>query len=260
MLTAKQFPYTGPLFGPSSSKGPTVNRPSVKGIKRGLIRLGRLDQDLGSETDDYGKELETAMRRFQRAEGITPASGQYGREAWLALRAAKLTEGPNAGRYAMDALALKYVREDDLALCYPHPQGAVSSVGQGPHVTAGLTGNVAIDFMAPGGTKVVAVERAKITKLSGRDPATGADQRIGIFGWSIHYETATGYRWFSTHYGTRMCRLGQLVEVGQVVGTVGDWPGDPGRSHTHLGVTSPLGTVDATKRILAVAAAPRVVI
>ena len=88
--------------------------------------------------------------------------------------------------------------------------------------------------------------------------ALGAEQTIGIFGWSIHYETAAGYRYFSTHYGLRSVQEGEIVQVGQIIGTVGSWPGDPGRSHTHLGVTSPLGTADAKKRITTISQAVRV--
>lgn len=252
-LTVKQFPYTGPFYEGDR------NHPTIKGVKRGMIRLKYLDQTLGSETDDFGPDLREALRVFQREVGIVPASGNYGRGTWNALRYEKVLAGPNRGQYAMDALALRYVREDALTFCYPHPLTSTSSVCQGLHATDGLVGNWAIDFCAPGGTKVLAVERAKITKLSGRDPALGADQAIGIFGWSIHYETPEGYRYFTTHYGTRSpLSIGQIVDVGDVLGTVGAWPGDPGRSHTHIGVTSPLGVADARQRITTIANAPRV--
>lgn len=258
-LTEKQFPYTGPFYGPSSPKGPTKNTSSIKGIKRGMIRGGFLAQQIGSETDDFGAALEDALRSFQRKVEISPATGQYGRNTWLNMRSLRVpAEMPNEGQYAMDALALRYVKADALTRVYPHPKDSLSQVCQGLHPTAGLTANWAIDFCAPGGTKVLAVEKATITKLSGRDPADGADQTIGIFGWSIHYETPDGYRYFSTHYGARSCHLGDVVTPGQVIGTVGFWPGDPGRSHTHLGVTSPLGTTDAKKRITAVSTSPRV--
>jgi hypothetical protein len=106
---------------------------------------------------------------------------------------------------------------------------------------------------------VLAVEDAEITRLSGHDPADGAQQSIGIFGWSISYETPQGYGYFSTHYGAKAAlRVGQPVQCGQVLGTVGSWPGDPARSHTHLGVTSPRGYADAKKRILEVSLARRV--
>ena len=144
-------------------------------------------------------------------------------------------------------------------MCYPHPLGALSEICQGLHPTAGITGNWAMDFCAPGGTKVVAVERAVITKLSGHDPAEGANQTIGIFGWSIYYETPDGYTYFSTHYGSRASlRIGQVVEVGQAVGTVGHWPGEPSRSHTHLGCSSVKGIAAAKKRITEISQAQRV--
>lgn len=253
-LTEKQFPYTGPFFEGDR------NHPTIKGLKRGQIRLGNLHGDLGSATDDFGPELKDALRAFQRDVGLTPASGAYGRGTWMALRSARVpAEFPNAGQYAMDALALKLVREDALVRCYPHPAGSLSQICQGLHPTAGLAGNWAIDFCAPGGTKVLAVERATIRKLSGRDPSQGADQTVGIFGWSIHYETANGYRYFSTHYGARSpLSVGQVVDVGEVLGTVGNWPGDPSRSHTHLGVTSPISQADAKKHITEVSVATKV--
>lgn len=255
-LTEKQFPYTGPAYGPSSLKGPTKGK-TEKALKRAQIRLGNFVGDLAALDEHYNAKLEDAMRDWQRGVGLD-ATGQYGRGSWLAMRSALVPSGPHKGEYAMDAAALKLVREDALSICYPHPQGTNSSVCQGLHETAGITANWAIDFCAPGGTAVVAVEKATIRRLSGRDPALGADQTIGIFGYSIHFETASGYRYFATHFGSRAVQEGQIVEAGKVLGTVGNWPGDPGRSHTHLGVTSPLGIADAKKRITAVSQAVRV--
>ena len=260
MLSMAKFPYTGPLYGPSHAQPATKNRATVKGLKRAMIRLRYLDQQLGSETDDFGAELEAAFRVWFKEEfGVKWVF--YGQPSWMGLRAAKLTQGPNAGQWAMDALALKYVREDALTKCYPHPLGAPGTyVGQGFHQTSGIPGNWAIDFMAPGGTKVLSVENSVVTRLSGHDPADGADQGIGIFGWSISYETSTGVRYFSTHYGTRQVALGQTVDCGEVLGTVGRWPGDPGRSHTHLGCSHPLGSAAAKKRILEISQAKKVTV
>lgn len=258
MLTLAQFPYTGPLYGPASTHPQTKNRTTVKGLKRAMIRLRYLEQALGAETDDYGVDLEAAIKTFQHEVGMEH-TGQYGRDTWTALRSEKLTGGPNAGQYAIDVLGRKYVQQDALQRCYPHPTGAVSSICQGLHATDGLPGNYAIDFCATGGTPVVAVENATIRQLSGRDPSLGW-YGPGIYGWSIHYETSAGYRYFSTHYGSRVPGLfvGQRVDCGEVIATVGRWPGDPGRSHTHLGVTSPLGISDAKKRILAISVSPKV--
>lgn len=260
-LSEKKFPNTSPRYGPSHHDGPSVNSPTVQAIKRGMIRLGYLNQRLGTETNDFGQTLEDSLRDYQRHIGIQ-ANGQYGRSTWQALRTATVpAEFLHAGEYAMDAKALSLVRADALVMCYPHPIGAMGEICQGLHPTDGLPGNWAMDFCAPGGTKVVAVERAVITKLSGHDPSEGAvSQAIGIFGWSIYYRTTGGFEYFSTHYGSRASlHLSQVVEVGQVVGTVGHWPGDPSRSHTHLGCSSTLGTAAAKKRITEISQAQRMV-
>jgi hypothetical protein len=166
----------------------------------------------------------------------------------------------DAGAFDAKAAFLMESWKPPPVICYPHARGEQSVVCQGLHPTAGLVGNWAMDFCAPGGTTVVAVEDGIIQKLSGRDPATGADQLIGIFGWNIYYRTSHGYVYFSTHYGEKVALMvGQRVLAGEKLGEVGRWPGNPGRSHTHLGVTSPLGTSDAKKRITAISQAPRVV-
>lgn len=260
MLSVTQFPFTGPLFGPSTSPGPTLNRSTVKGLKRAQIRLGYLNAPLGSETDDFGIELEDAFKAWWKKEGGLGKWTAYGLGSWNLLRASKLTQGPNKGQYAMDSKALAYVREDALTQCYPHPLAAPHTfVGQGPHQTDGLPKiNIAIDFMAPGGTKVLAVENAQITKLSGHDPKYGVIDPPGVFGWTVYYSTPAGYEYFSTHYGKVLCTVGMHVDCGQVIAEVGNWPGDPARSHTHLGVSSPKGRADATKRILAISQAKRI--
>lgn len=253
-LTQAQFPYTGPCYAPPSPNQ-TKNYSTVKGLKRGMIRLGYLNQPLGSETDDYGLDLKAAMKKFQKVERLTQ-NGHYGRGEYASLREAKVPAGPNKGQYALDSLALKYVREDLVSLCYPHPDVDGVWVGQGLHQTTGIYGNWAIDFMAHGGTPVLAVERARIVRFSGHDPKlwpTGA----GIWAWSIYYSTTTGYDFFSTHYGSRTCKVGQIVEVGDQLGLVGNWPGDPGRSHTHLGCSSVRGTSDAKRHIEAISKAPK---
>lgn len=254
-LTIAQYPYTGPCFGPPHPNQ-TKNYSTVKGLKRAMIRLGYLDQELGDETDDYGAELKAAMKKFQKSEGLTQ-NGNYQRVEYAELRYRKLVEGPHKGEYALDSLALAYIREDVLKLCYPHPDVDGTWVGQGPHVTTGINGNIAIDFMAHGGTPVLAVERARITRFSGHDPQLPPSNQAGIWGWSIYYEAATGYDYFSTHYGSRTCKVGDIVEVGDQIGVVGSWPGDPGRSHTHLGCSSVRGMTDARNHILAIAASPK---
>lgn len=258
MISETRFPYTGPMYGPSHAEPMTKNRKTVKGLKRAMIRLQYLDQELGEETDDFGLELEKAFKIAFKNEFPNVKWTNYGRGSWMWLRDAKIPDGPHKGEFAMDALALSYVRADALTMCYPHPLGAPNTyVGQGLHNTDGIAGNWAIDFMAPGGTKVLAVVNARVTRLSGHSPSEGW-WGPGIFGWSIYYETTDGYNFFSTHYGTRKVVENQMIDVGQVIGEVGKWPGDPGRSHTHLGCSSVKGSAAAKAKMLAISQAPRV--
>jgi murein DD-endopeptidase MepM/ murein hydrolase activator NlpD len=141
------------------------------------------------------------------------------------------------------------------ALCYPHPKGAKSKSGC-LHPTGGLPGNIALDFMAPGGTLVLAVQAGVVKRWSGHDPIHGVYPGA-VFGWSMYVDCADGF-YFLTHLGVRYAPVGRHVQPGDVLGRVGHWPQDEGRSHTHYGFTAHAGTKAATKRIQAVAAAPRV--
>src|SRR5215471_18734796 len=131
-------------------------------------------------------------------------------------------------------------------LCYPHPAGHHLSrpPNSDIHQTAGLAGNWALDFMAPGGTPVLCPQDMTIVSLTGHDPALG-EVAPGIFGWNIYGRTSGGVYYFSTHYSERFVKVGQVVKRGEHMATVGEWPHDPPRSHTHMGVTHPYGKLPA---------------
>lgn len=145
-------------------------------------------------------------------------------------------------------------------LVYPHPAGL--GLHRPPnsdlHETAGIPGNFALDFMAPGGTPFLAPQASTVSRLSGHDPAEGVLDG-DIFGWNIYLTTSPGkVVYFATHLGDRHVTVGEKVKLGQLLGHVGHWPGDPDRSHTHLGITHPAGYKAAIARIEAVAKAPMV--
>lgn len=125
-------------------------------------------------------------------------------------------------------------------LCYPHPSGlGLHRPSYGDlHPTAGLPGNWALDFMAPGGTPFLAPQDCTVTRFSGHDPALG-EVAPSIFGYSMYLRTSGGVVYFATHLGDRTAAAGTKVKRGDCLGHVGRWPNDPGRSHTHLGVTWP---------------------
>jgi murein DD-endopeptidase MepM/ murein hydrolase activator NlpD len=146
-------------------------------------------------------------------------------------------------------------------LVYPHGE---SWQGQRPtaaglHQTSGLSGNIALDFMAPALTPVLAVVRGTITRISGHDPAEGV---IGssVFGRNVYLLDAAGLSHFYTHLDHLAVKVGARVESGSRIGRVGAWPHDPGRSHTHLGITHPDGKTAARAAILRVSKAKRVAI
>lgn len=139
-------------------------------------------------------------------------------------------------------------------LCYPHPAGHHLSRPPNTdlHDTAGLPGFWALDFMAPGGTPVLASQDGRVLRVSGHDPASGVHEG-DIFGWNVYLITTGDVEYFDTHYGDVIVKPGQQVKRGDQLGTVGHWPGDPGRSHTHRGVKHPYGKVPSVSRIEAIA-------
>lgn len=237
-----------PLYGPDHPESSSRGR-DVIAVKRGLSKVEEsfFPRPAAGFDDVYNAKTADAVKTFQRLHDIR-ATGHFGQATLDAL-------WPYMDAYARYSYWRYKVPEPGPAMASPVRVGSVPSY---LHPTAGLLGNWALDWMVPGGTPVYAVEDAKIKKLSGRNPGEGADQGVGIFGWSIHYETAQGYRYFGTHLGDRENLIvGQSVKAGDKLGEVGNWPNDPGRSHLHLGVTSPLGESDAKKRIQAVAASRR---
>jgi len=147
------------------------------------------------------------------------------------------------------------------SLCYPHPKDAKSVVAggvpKGIHPTAGLAHNWAYDYLALGGTAVLAVEKSTVWRLSGHNPTEGV-YGGDIFGWNTYLITRDGLIYFYTHQGERFVQVGDKVRKGQVIGKVGHWPNDPGRSHTHLGVTHPMGDRASRTAASNVARAPHV--
>jgi Peptidase family M23 len=248
-------PFKRRMFGPSHDLGPTVGL-DVQILKRGIHRTedGRLPRPKTGFTKDFGRELEKAVGDFQIDIG-------HKRTEWV-------------DRETWEYLWMNYLHAYDKwqythwnvpppppppvpPLVYPLPLAGGGYTCQGIHYTAGLPGNVAVDFCADPNTPILCVEAGVVQKLSGHSPADDTWDSKGIFGWSTYIRTENGYVYFYTHQGRRaVSTVGMHVKTGQVVGYVGDQHYRP--DHVHVGVTSPLGISDATKRILAVSVAPRV--
>lgn len=261
MLTEAQCPWTGPYGLPSSglrSKGPTA-----EALKRGMSRLGHLDwsEDFDQQ---FNQRLANALSEWD------PGHTGYGHGRWMKIRAARVPAGmAHAGEYALDAVALQLIRQDHVQqhpppppypdLVYPHEKGWASYCGGYLHSTGGIAGNWAYDFLAAASTPVLASEAGTVSRTSGHDPATGLHgSNRDVFGWSVYLRCKGGF-YYSTHYGRLVVAAGSVVRAGDLLGFVGAWPHDPGRSHTHLGYTSFTHVSYLSKnKIRAVAAAPRV--
>lgn len=125
------------------------------------------------------------------------------------------------------------------------------------HETGGLNGNWALDFMCEPGSNVLAPHRLEIRRLSGHSPTEG-ELPGAVFGFSIHAVDEDGYGYFFTHLSRRFVKQGQVVCPATKLATVGHWPKDRGRTHLHLGVSSPEGEADAKAQVRAIARAVRV--
>lgn len=238
---------------------PYLRGSDIEAVRRGGIRYleddklwAAFEKMKVSQRRTFGPGMKALVKRIETKAGLV-ADGKAGPAVDRVLR---LEKGYDGTCYAL----LKQYADAQIHWCYPHPLGAQSTICQKLHQTDGLPGdpNMAYDFCAPGGTPVMAVVDAEIVKISGHSPTFVVDPLTGIFGWNIHYRTDEGYRWFSTHYGTYSVSVGMRVRRGTVIGTVGRWPGDPGRSHTHLGVTSPVSRADSIAWIERVAYGPRI--
>jgi murein DD-endopeptidase MepM/ murein hydrolase activator NlpD len=225
----------------------------VTACKRAAARAGCPKGKLIGITDAYTDADVANIKLFQQAKslGVDGIIGQHTLDALVP---------------TMDAVAASWYAKFVLpkapagALVYPHPSThhGPAPTRSGLHETGGLPDNWGLDFMAPGGTKLLAPEAGTLSRRSGHDPSQGASGAVkDIFGWSVYIETPAGLVYFATHLGAVGVQVGQQLKAGDVVGSVGNWPGDPGRSHTHLGVTHPAGEAAAKDHICNVAAAPR---
>jgi murein DD-endopeptidase MepM/ murein hydrolase activator NlpD len=229
----------------------------VHGHKRAVtfylkdMTLRELEGKPKAVREHFGEALQTRVNRV-RADLGYGQSGIIDSPLYQVLR--------ERGYYDLYALDLihRWAVNHSLSLCYPFPSNVVGPVCQGLHQTAGLLGNWAIDFCAPPLSPIVAVEAGVIDRLSGHDPNDDTWDSQGVYGWSTYILTRHGYRYFLTHQGRRESgiRVGVQVNVGDPVGYVGDQAFRP--DHVHYGVSSPLGTADAKRRITMVSKAKKV--
>lgn len=242
------------MWSPHAEAGPTIG----KDVEIAKFGVGRYETNLlpkppNGYTQVFGEALYDAVKLIQKREGIKQ-TGNIGQATWEVI-----------WNY-LDAYRRWQYRNWEVPppppppvppLVFPFPITGGGYVCQGIHYTSGLPGNVAMDFCDVPNDPILCVEGGVIQKLSGHDPRDDVWDTQGVYGWSTYVRTADGYVYFYTHFGRRAALMvGQRVHTGEIIGWVGDQRFRP--DHTHIGVTSPLGISDATKRIAAVSQAPRV--
>jgi hypothetical protein len=110
MLTERQVPYTGPYYGPNNTKKPKKG-PTAEALKRAFSRMGYFDwQDFDPH---YNRKLQIAVASWQRQIGIKPATGNYGKLSWQAIRKEIVPPGRiHSGEYALDHYARKLIQDE----------------------------------------------------------------------------------------------------------------------------------------------------
>ena len=118
----------------------------------------------------------------------------------------------------------------------PVPKQYLSNVGAS-HPTSGLEGYPAHDYFGNAGSPVVAPVSGTVVRLSGHDPAAGPTQGVhGPFGWSVYIQGDNGRTYYLTHLGSRAVQVGQKVQGGTPIGTIGNYAKYGGANHVHMGV------------------------
>lgn len=245
-----------------SLKVPRMTGDDVYGVRRSVCRaldsndhgqrLKELETKSASVKRTFGPYFALDVNRCRKQMGMAQ-TGRVDQVMWAALMKAEFPD--SRAIYLMES----YIDQHPAStIVFPVPLGQMASICQGLHQTAGLEENWAIDFCSPANTTIVAVEAGTIAKLSGKAPSQDTADLSGTYGWSVHYRTHSGYRYYLTHLGWRLPSLavGMSLQPGDTLGRVGDQWYRP--DHQHLGVTSPLGEADAKRRITAVSKAPRV--
>jgi murein DD-endopeptidase MepM/ murein hydrolase activator NlpD len=118
----------------------------------------------------------------------------------------------------------------------PVPSSDLTAVGA-EHETSGLAGYPAHDYFGAAGSPVIAPVGGTVVRFSGHDPKNGPISGVhGPFGWSLYIRGDDGHLYYLTHMGSRSVHVGQKVNAGSRIGTIGDYAHFGGANHVHMGV------------------------
>jgi hypothetical protein len=100
------IPYTGPLYGPGTSFGPSKGK-TVKALKMAMHHAGF--GTFSNPDSAYNRNLVLAMKHFQRDVGLNP-TGNYGKGSYENIKT--LLSAEVGGDYALTPAAQNLIRED----------------------------------------------------------------------------------------------------------------------------------------------------
>ena len=212
------------MYGPSHEDGPTVGRDVRDFVKRTLRRYetGFFPEPPGGFDQVYNAKTQQAVRDFQLAKGIKPATGWFGQRTLDAM-------WPHADAYSKWVYRTWSPPKPPPLVPWlgPHVAGGVPvSDMRLTHWTDGIPGYPAIDDGWIVGRHVIACENMVVTEQSG---AQGGDAYFtrgdsGIMHWHGHvlYSPATGKRFLR----------------GQTMTVIANIPSYQGGPHLHHGLNA----------------------
>lgn len=163
-----------------------------------------------------------------------PADGIFGERTLNALERAQ----------AFDWIAVRLWNQQAPAKCQPIPSGIeyriIGYPNQGTHRASDWQSRNALDWGAPGGTRVLAPITGEVYRVGGSNGIRYVGNKI-IFGMKMTIIPPTGPRCFLTHLADLRVSERQLIQAGDVVGVIGSHGAG---SHLHCALEDPADVRD----------------
>ena len=188
--------------------------PDVRAMKRALARAGFGPKKLAGISPIFGPFAVRNLKAFQATNGSLDQDGIYGPHTHWVL-------SPSFDQFAWVLYAKRLANTVQL------PASFVAT-----HQTGGLSGYPAVDVFADAGTIALSPADGTVTRTSGRKPGATAKPG-GPYGYSVYVGP-----YFLTHFGSLHVGTGDVVKVGQTLGTIADYTKATKGitpSHIHIG-------------------------
>lgn len=189
-----------------------------------MTNLGRIAQGesaqegLSDLVSEQFRQLDRPWRQVSKRIPGTPATpGTPGTPGRPATPGGRVVNAPKIGRLVQPVATKPGASAFDM----PDAEGAPDKNGVRHHA--------AMDWFAPGGSRVLAPVGGKIVEVKQSRTNTGQ-----IFGGVVKIQQPNGRVFVFRHVDPRGVKLGQRVKPGTVIGGVSPW--ESGSPHTHIEV------------------------